>query len=435
MSNPQAAAFLKALDETQYLTPERMQAYQRRLLANLLRHAADETDFYSGRLSPVLCDDGTFDWDRWAEIPILTRSDLQDDFDALVAHNLPKSAGGVSEDVSSGSTGRAVRHLNADIQNLATSCCNERFFAWHGIEPASLYARIRITDHPDAVTPQGRRLPGWRVGHENSEAVELSTLCSVDQQVAWLERVRPRYLMSYPSILRAIAGRMAGGQGSLHFDAILSFGEMLTEDARRAIEDGFGVAPIDRYGTGEVGLISAVCPEHLRHHISSELVLVEIVDEQGQSVPAGTEGRVIVTPFYSLAMPLIRYDIGDYAVLSPEPCGCGRALPVFERILGRSRNMFRFASGRRVWPSILSSEIGRHLPNRQFQVVQLAFDHVEIRYVPMEPSQTNDVTALETYVRERLQEPVKLTVQPVDTIARSSGGKYEDCLCLIPADA
>ena len=435
MPHPQATAFLKALDETQTLAPDRMREYQRRLLANLLRHAASQTDFYRDRLTPVLREDGTFDWGRWAEIPILTRSDLQDDFDALVARNLPPAAGDVSEDVSSGSTGRAVRHLNPAIQNLATSCCNERFFIWHGIDPASLYARICNTDHPDAAWPKGRRLTGLRSTHDDSEAIDLSIASSLDQQIEWLERIRPRYLLSYPSTLRAIAGEMVGRQEPLRFGAVMTFGEMLTDDARRAIEDGFGMTPLDRYGTGEVGHISAVCPEHLRHHISSEVVLVEIVDEAGKAVPAGTEGRVIVTPFYGLAMPLIRYDIGDYAALSPEPCGCGRTLPVFERILGRSRNVFRFADGRRVWPTILSSEISRLLPNRQFQVVQLALDHVEIRYVPMPGNHANDVPALTAYVQQKLQEKVNLTVLPVDAIARSAGGKYEDCLCLVPASA
>ncbi|MCB1465197.1 MAG: phenylacetate--CoA ligase family protein [Nitratireductor sp.] len=426
MPGPEVTAFLNALNETEHLAPERMLAYQRRLLARLLPHAARETGFYRDRLSPVLRNDGTFDWERWNEIPILMRSDLQDSFDQLVARNLPKSAGGVNEDVSSGSTGSAVRHLNADLQNFATACCNERFFAWHGIDPGALYARIRITDHPDAVWPNGRRLEGWRIAYDRSVAIDLSTMATMDQQIEWLERIRPRYLMTYPSILRTIASEMAGRQKPLRFDAVLSFGEMLTEDARRTIEDGLGVHPLDRYGTGEVGHISAVCPQHLKHHISSELVLVEIVDEQGQEVPAGTEGRVIVTPFYSLAMPLIRYDIGDYAVLSGEPCSCGRSLPVFERILGRSRNVFRSADGRRIWPAILSSEIGRHLPNRQFQIVQLDFDHVEIRYVPMPGEQTSNVAGLTAYVRERLQSEVKLSVQPVDAIERSAGGKYED---------
>ncbi len=110
------AEFLKALDETQYLSPPRMQAYQRRLLARLLDHARHQTAFYAERLDPVLRADGAFDWDRWQELPILTRSEAQDNFAALCARSLPPVAGKADEETSSGSTGRPLRHLTTYIQ-------------------------------------------------------------------------------------------------------------------------------------------------------------------------------------------------------------------------------------------------------------------------------------------------------------------------------
>jgi len=67
-------------------------------------------------------------------------------------------------------------------------------------------------------------------------------------------------------------------------------------------------------------LICRTClPHSHRHHVMAELVLVEIVDDHGRPSPAGTRGRVVVTPFYNHAMPLIRYDIEDLAVPAVEP--------------------------------------------------------------------------------------------------------------------
>ena len=63
MNRPQITAFLKALHETQYLPPDRMRAYQQRLLASLLRHARAETAFYSDRLAPVFRAGDGIDWD------------------------------------------------------------------------------------------------------------------------------------------------------------------------------------------------------------------------------------------------------------------------------------------------------------------------------------------------------------------------------------
>ena len=121
-TRPEIAEFVKALDETQYLSPPRLQAYQRRLLARLLDHARRETDFYAVRLDPIMRADGSCDWDRWHELPILTRSEAQDNFAGLCARSLPPVAGSTQEDTSSGSTGRPLRHLTTEIQNLASAC-------------------------------------------------------------------------------------------------------------------------------------------------------------------------------------------------------------------------------------------------------------------------------------------------------------------------
>ena len=49
-------------------------------------------------------------------------------------------------------------------------------------------------------------------------------------------------------------------------------------------------------------------------HVNAESVLVEVVDDAGRPVAPGQSGRVVVTPFGSTPMPLIRYDQGDIVV-------------------------------------------------------------------------------------------------------------------------
>ena len=430
-AQPEIEQFLKALEETQYLPPERMRAYQRRLLARLLHHARQETAFYAGRLDPMMRADGSIDWDRWQELPILTRSQAQDNFAALCARSVPPVAGAATEDTSSGSTGRPLRHLTAAIQDLASACASERFFGWHGIDPGSLTVRIRAVRDPEAAYPKGRRTIGWRAGHETSEAIDLSIATPVDRQIEWLARVRPRYLASYPSNLREIAREATRAGIALRFDAIMTFGEMTSDDMRDAVEEYFGLPLLDRYGSSEVGHISATCPHSLQHHVGAELVLLEVVDADGHAAAPGSIGRIVVTPFYNFAMPLIRYELGDYGILSPEPCACGRTLPVLESVLGRSRNIFRFVDGTSTWPVLLSRDFQAFVPNRQFQVVQLTHTDIEFRYVPVEENQVNDPLALTAYLKSKLHPTVSVALAPVSAIARSSGGKYEDCMSLV----
>ena len=79
--------FFEALLRTQFLSPERMLAYQRGLIERLVRHARAQVSFYrdSGRLDKLFGPDDRIDWERWNEIPILTRSDAQANFEKLYA--------------------------------------------------------------------------------------------------------------------------------------------------------------------------------------------------------------------------------------------------------------------------------------------------------------------------------------------------------------
>jgi phenylacetate-CoA ligase len=130
-------------------------------------------------------------------------------------------------------------------------------------------------------------------------------------------------------------------------------------------------------------------------------------------------------------MPLIRYELGDHAIVSPEPCECGRTLPILERVLGRTRNIFRFVDGTSIWPVLLSGDFQAFVPNRQFQVVQRTPTDIEFRYVPAAADQVNDLPGLTAYLRAKLHPSISVSLAAAAAIARSEGGKYEDCMSLV----
>jgi hypothetical protein len=68
----------------------------------------------------------------------------------------------------------------------------------------------------------------------------------------------------------------------------------------------------------------------------------------------------------------------------------------------------------------------------QFQVVQLDYDLIEVRYVPLDASREVDLKGLEACLRERLDSSIKVRAAAVDDIPRSASGKFEDYLSLVP---
>ena len=108
-------------------------------------------------------------------------------------------------------------------------------------------------------------------------------------------------------------------------------------------------------------------------------------------------------------MPLIRYDVGDYAEVG-EPCPCGRGLPVLRRILGRRRNMLVMPSGEQRWPFLTSSENIRTLvataPIRQYQFVQKSAELIELRLAVERDLTPAEENGLRRWVREKFGHPL-----------------------------
>ena len=83
---------------------------------------------------------------------------------------------------------------------------------------------------------------------------------------------------------------------------------------------------------------------------------MEIVDENGAVLSAGTVGEVVVTPLSVEGMPLIRFKTGDISFLMDEPCACGRSSPRLGPILGRKKQMMKIR-GTTLYPQAVYSAL------------------------------------------------------------------------------
>ena len=421
--------FIDTLRRTQWLPPARIAAYQGSLLENLLRHAASQTEFNRDRLRPLFAtaDIATapIDFSRWAEVPIATRADVLDNFEAMKALSVPPETGAVVSGQSSGSTGEPMKHLRSQFADDAANCQLDRVFELFDFDLFGTLAWITFDAEELFPYPHGRKFNTWNRTAENADFHVLDIRTHPADQLEWLLRVRPDYLFSYANNLKAIADLIPDAQGSaLRLKSIISTGEILTADTRKSIEQVFGCRVIDIYGAREIGQIAFQCPSADRYHLCSELVLTEIVDGNGIPVRPGELGRIVVTPLYNYAMPFIRYHIGDYAIASSSPCACGRGLPCLDQIVGRTRNLFVMPDGSKKWPA-MSAEMARLLPYRQFQMVQLDPFTLEFRYVPASAGEPADPSGLISYLRAMFHQDLKVRVVAVDAVERTPGGKFE----------
>jgi phenylacetate-CoA ligase len=414
---------------TEWLTGEELHAYQAPLLTKLVNHARRTTDFYKDRLDFDSGQPGSMER-HWREVPILTRAEAVANGEKLRSRSTAPEIGPIVDVNSSGSTGMPFRCKRTAEALLADHALTDRMYRWWRVDGDKCLAQIAFDHAGEAQTGRTLTTRGWSPACPNGIKHFLSTAFDIDTQLDWLVALRPNYLGSYSGILKELA-IVAQKRGiELPFELIFSFATVVDPDVRTLCRTVFGSEIADTYGAQEAGHIAAQCGDCGEYHISAERCLLEILRDDGFAAAPGEIGRAVVTPFYSYAMPLIRYELGDMVEAGAVTPSCGRGLPTVRRILGRYRNLFRFRDGTTVWPT--PAHFRNFIAGKQFQVVQTDFDHIEIRYVPESYDQPIDLPALTRRVRSTLRQPVDVTVRAVDAIPRSRNGKYEDFVSQVP---
>lgn len=154
-----------------------------------------------------------------------------------------------------------------------------------------------------------------------AKPVRMGVGRSLGEQAKMLEAERPEAYIGMPVPLLGLI-RWMGSTGSLR-RALVS-GDACPEGVMRELERLLGARLFPHYGSREMCLGGAVtCPAHEGMHLRENHVIAEIVSPEGEALPAGEFGELVITTVDMQAMPLIRYKTGDYTRFLAEPCPCG----------------------------------------------------------------------------------------------------------------
>jgi phenylacetate-CoA ligase len=176
----------------------------------------------------------------------------------------------------------------------------------------------------------------------------------------------------------------------------------------------------------ETGLVAHECVEGGSLHVPAEGIVAEIVGPDGKPVAPGEIGDVLITSLHNTATPLIRYRVGDRAIAPLRlPCSCGRGLPLFGRVVGRTHDLLRTRSGVLLTPAQVVEAVNPGTDSLiDFQVVQDAEGRLRI-FVVQRDSLTaeSDRDRIATILERLVQPPERPRVERVDHIALTPGGK------------
>ena len=136
------------------------------------------------------------------------------------------------------------------------------------------------------------------------------------------------------------------------------------------------------YASTEMQSSFTECEMHQGGHIPSDLIIVELLNENNQPVEDGIAGEVTITTIGVEGMPLVRFKTGDICIRYSQPCKCGRQSARLSSVIGRKGQMIKF-KGTTIYPPILF-DILDNIPEVDNYIVEvftnsLGTDQIQIR--------------------------------------------------------
>ena len=425
LSRPGAIEKMNFVESLDAMTSSELESYQRDRLSDLLVHAAETVPYYRDVLEEAdVVVDGTVDLSNFTQLPPLTKSVIRDQGERLHSSN-PNS--GVYTNTSGGTTGEPVEFLQDDV-TLEWGNANRKYYhemagrelgkpwikLW-GSERDLVDERASIKDRISDVLLNRHYLSSYRMGEADMR-----------DHVAAINEIEPADVEAYVESIYELSKFIRDNDLDVHSpNGILSTAGTLTEPMRGVIEEAFETTVLDKYGSREVGTVACECPKQEGLHVFSHTHYVEIVDDNGESVDPGEEGKLVITPLTNYTMPLIRYEIGDMAVKAETECSCDLPFPTIESVTGRVTDHFVTTDGELVYPGYLRKQLYHEPWVKKYQIQQIERGRVVYRVVldnGKPPQETMDNVTTET--QSLLGDEMTVEFEYVDQIEASESGKF-----------
>jgi phenylacetate-CoA ligase len=193
-----------------------------------------------------------------------------------------------------------------------------------------------------------------------------------------IQRIHPNTIMCVPSFILHII-KYAEEHGIDYRNSsvkkVVCIGENLREQdfslnlLGQRIKEKWDIELYSTYASTEMATTFAECKCGCGGHHHPELIICEVIDENGQVIENGGAGELVVTPIGVEGIPLLRFRTGDLVRIHTEPCRCGRTSMRVSPVIGRTNHMIKY-KGTTLYPPALFDVLD-HTPYIENYVVEV----------------------------------------------------------------
>lgn len=393
---------LRRLLRHQKLSSEELDRLQRIKLQSLIRHAYQNVPYYHSLFRSVgLSPEDIRSVGDLKYLPITTKEGLKSaGLERIIAKGISPTVCRRMD--TSGSSGRPFT-----VYLTSHEVRSRRSLEFRSLLSIGFHPRDRLSVlGPEHLHPIRFH---QRLGFYRSE--NISVFLPVEMQVRQLEKMRPTIFWAYPTLLRALLHHTGDHLSKIIRPRILiTSAEPLDEITKERVQAVWDIERFNFYGAVEVGRIATECPSHEGLHVNADHLILECLDRD-RPAGYGRPGTVLVTSLNALAMPFIRYRLGDISAPIGKKCSCGSPFPLIAPVQGREDDMIQLPSGK------LLSSFGLQFILRpfdrieQFRFIQKIPEHLVLQLAVQGSLQENFISKIRADFLEYLKEPMQVEIQ------------------------
>ena len=230
-------------------------------------------------------------------------------------------------------------------------------------------------------------------------------------------RYQPKYLITVPSFLlkmidyaekHGIDYKNSSVYGAVCIGESIKNQDFTDNILSQKIKEKWNIQLFSTYASTEMSTAFTECEHQVGGHQHPELIITEILDDEGNSVKDGESGELTITTLGVEALPLLRFKTGDLVKAHYGACQCGRNTMRLGPVVGRKQQMIKY-KGTTLYPPAMNDILNDFEGVLCYQIV-IQSNEIGLDEIIIKLSTEREDESFEGEVRDHFR--AKLRVSP-----------------------
>ena len=249
---------------------------------------------------------------------------------------------------------------------------------------------------------------------------------NTEEQVKIIQKAKPDHIYTFSSLMEVFLNIIKEKNiTDINPKAVFLTGDLVTKNLRERIKKTLNCEVFEHYAAAEFGVMAWESEEHNMLNINSDTICMEIVNDE-KVVRPNELGKILVTGLENKAFPLIRYEIGDYGVLSDKKSK-KYPYPLLKEIHGRMDDLIILPNGH-MSPIVFRDHIETSSDEffnsiEQYKILQKTKTRFDIKIKKKKGFSDTVLINIDKTIQELFNGKAEVKFEMVNSIQLSKSGK------------